>query len=125
MDFRKNIGGIQITNKKGISLITLIITIIVVIILAAAVILGLGNNNPVNSSKVTSLVGSKGSMDSSITLMISKIVADTVGQTTESAVRDRIAVENSTEINVVKNGMNYEIYPIDKNKFKSVLSMDI
>ncbi|MDD3304475.1 MAG: hypothetical protein PHP54_06145 [Clostridia bacterium] len=38
-------------KKKGISLITLVITIIVVIILAAAVILTLNNNNPVENAK--------------------------------------------------------------------------
>ncbi len=37
-------------NKRGISLITLIVTIIVVIILAATVILTLTNNNPINSA---------------------------------------------------------------------------
>ena len=36
--------------KKGISLITLVVTIIVIIILAAAVILTLNNNNPVGSA---------------------------------------------------------------------------
>ena len=37
--------------KKGISLITLIITIVVIIILAAAVILTLGDNNPIDKAK--------------------------------------------------------------------------
>jgi len=37
--------------KKGISLITLVITIVVIIILAAAVILTLGDNNPIDKAK--------------------------------------------------------------------------
>ncbi|MDD2376527.1 MAG: hypothetical protein PHD15_04375 [Clostridia bacterium] len=37
-------------NKKGISLIVLVITIIVIIILAGAVILSLANNNPIESA---------------------------------------------------------------------------
>ena len=37
-------------TRKGISLITLVVTIIVIIILAAAVILSLNNNNPVGSA---------------------------------------------------------------------------
>jgi len=37
--------------KKGISLITLVITIVVVIILAAAVIIALGQNNPISLAK--------------------------------------------------------------------------
>ena len=38
-------------KKKGISLITLVITIVVVIILAAAVIIALGQNNPISLAK--------------------------------------------------------------------------
>ena len=38
-------------KKKGISLITLVITIVVVIILAAAVIIALGRNNPISLAK--------------------------------------------------------------------------
>lgn len=38
-------------NKKGISLIALIITIIVVIILAAIIIITITKNNPVDSAK--------------------------------------------------------------------------
>ena len=35
------------SEKKGISLIVLVITIIVIIILAVAVILSIANNNPI------------------------------------------------------------------------------
>ena len=38
-------------KKKGISLITLVITIVVVIILAAAVIIALGQNNLISLAK--------------------------------------------------------------------------
>ena len=41
----------RLNTKKGISLITLIITIVVIIILAAAVILTLGDNNPIDKAK--------------------------------------------------------------------------
>ena len=39
------------SDKKGISLIVLVITIIVIIILAVAVILSIANNNPIENAK--------------------------------------------------------------------------
>lgn len=59
--------------RKGISLITLIITIVVIIILAAAVILNLTDNNPINSAKVANLLNSKESIQDSILLYNSNI----------------------------------------------------
>lgn len=59
--------------KKGISLITLIITIVVIIILAAAVILSLTDNNPINSARVANLLNSKESLQDSILLYNSNI----------------------------------------------------
>ena len=41
----------RLNTKNGISLITLVITIVVMIILAAAVILTLGDNNPIDKAK--------------------------------------------------------------------------
>ena len=41
----------RIIDKKGISLIVLVITIIVIIILAVAVILSIANNNPIEKAK--------------------------------------------------------------------------
>lgn len=43
-------------NKKGISLITLVVTIIVVIIIAAAVILTLTKNNPIGEAKKAAFI---------------------------------------------------------------------
>ena len=57
--------------KRGISLITLIITIVVIIILAAAVILSLTANNPINSAKKAALISNRESIMSSINLYYS------------------------------------------------------
>ena len=57
--------------KRGISLITLIITIVVIIILAAAVILSLTANNPINSAKKASLISNRESIMSAINLYYS------------------------------------------------------
>lgn len=37
-------------NKKGISLIVLVITIVIILILAGAIILSLVNNNPIGEA---------------------------------------------------------------------------
>ena len=67
-------------EKKGISLITLVITIVVVIILAAAVILALGQNNPINTARISSIAGTKDSIESSVLMYTSSIKAKTLGQ---------------------------------------------
>ena len=57
--------------KRGISLITLIITIVVIIILAAAVVLSLTSNNPINSAKKAALISNRESIMSAINLYYS------------------------------------------------------
>lgn len=74
--------------KNGISLIVLVITIVVIIILAAAVILSLGNNNPINSSRVAKLTQSKDNIESAMSIYISSKFVDTAvaGDTTSAAI---------------------------------------
>ena len=64
--------------KKGISLITLIITIVVIIILAAAVILTLGDNNPIDKAKEARRI-------SDIANIKEKIQMDILGKQLENA----------------------------------------
>ena len=66
-------------GKKGISLITLVITIIVIIILAAAVILTLNNNNPIENAKEATFKSDVKTVQSELTMYISKQTADTLG----------------------------------------------
>ena len=66
-------------GKKGISLVTLVITIIVIIILAAAVILTLNNNNPIENAKEATFKSDVKTVQSELTMYISKQTADTVG----------------------------------------------
>ncbi|MDD2376523.1 MAG: hypothetical protein PHD15_04395 [Clostridia bacterium] len=58
-------------NKKGISLIVLVITIIVIIILAGAVILSLANNNPIESANEATFKTNVDAYNSELTLAIS------------------------------------------------------
>lgn len=57
--------------KNGISLIVLVITIVVIIILAAAVILSLGDNNPINNSKVAQLTQTRDNLESAVQIYLS------------------------------------------------------
>ena len=66
-------------GKKGISLITLVITIIVIIILVAAVILTLNNNNPIGNAKEATFKSDVKTLQSELTMYISKQTADTLG----------------------------------------------
>ncbi len=66
-------------EKKGISLITLVITIIVIIILAAAVILTLNNNNPIENAKEATFKSDVKTLQSELTMYIAKQTADTLG----------------------------------------------
>ncbi len=66
-------------GKKGISLITLVITIIVIIILAAAVILTLNNNNPIENAKEATFKSDVKTLQSELTMYISKQTVDTLG----------------------------------------------
>ena len=70
-------------QKKGISLITLVITIIVIIILAAAVILTLNRNNPINTAKEATFKSDVKNIESELGMYISKRTADTLGDTTQ------------------------------------------
>ena len=53
-------------NKKGISLIVLVITILVMIILAGVVIVSLQNDNPIDKAKTAKLVDSVSSVRGAI-----------------------------------------------------------
>ena len=60
--------------KKGISLITLVITIVVIIILAAAVILTLGNNNPIESARKASFLQNFSNLNDEYALFCSSMM---------------------------------------------------
>jgi Tfp pilus assembly protein PilE len=66
-------------NKKGISLIVLVITIIVIIILAGSVILSLSKNNPILSAQEATFKNDMDSLQSELTMYITKQYAQTLG----------------------------------------------
>ena len=66
----------KITQKRGISLIVLIVTIIAIIILAAAVILTISKNNPVSSAKEATFKEDMANIQDELSMYISKKYTD-------------------------------------------------
>ena len=63
-------------NKKGISLIVLIITIVVIIILAAAIILNLSNTNLIDNANKAVTENDRAEVQSAVTLKYADMYAD-------------------------------------------------
>lgn len=63
-------------NKKGISLIVLIITIVVIIILAAAIILNLSNTNLIENANKAVTENDRAEVQSAVTLKYADMYAD-------------------------------------------------
>ena len=114
--------------KKGISLITLIITIVVIIILAAAVILSLSQNNPIQTSRVASVVQTKDNIESGILVYVGNVQAKTLGnysteqiltQNSEYKIVEDTAVENKITVN------NIDLYKLDTSRVKNSINMEI
>ena len=72
----------ETSDKKGISLIVLVITIIVIIILAVAVILSIANNNPIENAKEARFRNDMKVIEEELNLYISKEYADSLGNST-------------------------------------------
>ena len=69
----------KLKEKKGISLIVLVITIIVIVILAVAVILSIANNNPISNANKAKFQNDVKSMQEQVELIKSKNYTDTLG----------------------------------------------
>ena len=67
-------------KKKGISLITLVITIIVIVVLAAAVVLALSRNNPIENAKEATFKSDVKNLQEQLNMYISKQTIDTLGK---------------------------------------------
>ena len=84
-------------NKKGISLIALIITIIVVIILAAIIIITITKNNPVDSAKEATFKQDVRSFQDELSMYVSnQIIQDTQG------IREEITTVDMPSVKVMK-----------------------
>ena len=66
-------------NKKGISLIVLVITIIVIIILATAVIVTIVTNNPIKEANKAKYESDRDNMQAVFTNTVAKVMANNQG----------------------------------------------
>ncbi len=106
--------------KNGISLIVLVITIVVIIILAAAVILSLGSNNPINSSRVAKLTQSKDNIESAMSIYVSSKFVDTAvaGSTDTAAIvtaADAVCAGSEAKTLTLKDGTEVKTAYVIKN----------
>lgn len=115
--------------KNGISLIVLVITIVVIIILAAAVILSLGNNNPINSSKVATLTQARDNIESAVQIYLSNEFTKCQGDyTSEQILKGQSAVAPSTYTSTALVGstaLTGDFYPIEVSVAKTLLGVDV
>ena len=98
------------SEKKGISLIVLVITIIVIIILAVAVILSIANNNPIENAKEAKFKNDMKTIEEELSMYIAKNYADSQG--TNMGVSN---LEGETMVSALPSTKNYQ----DKVKIKN------
>lgn len=85
-------------NKKGISLIVLIITIVVIIILAAAIILNLSNTNIIDNANKAVKANDKAEVESAVTVKYGDLFVE--GQSAPTAAAIATALENDDKLAV-------------------------
>ena len=93
------------SEKKGISLIVLVITIIVIIILAVAVILSIANNNPIENAKEARFKNDVKTMQEELELLKATNYAKNNGTSYEEIkITDLKSATNYTDDFLVKDG---------------------
>ena len=96
------------SEKKGISLIVLVITIIVIIILAVAIILSIANNNPIENAKEARFKNDVRTMQEELELLKASNYAKNNGTGYEEiALTDLKSSTNYTDDFLVKDGELY------------------
>ena len=112
-------------EKKGISLIVLVITIIVIIILAVAVILSIANNNPIENAKKAKEANNNAVEKEKIELLKqAKLMKQSLGTKTEDEVNEEIIKANYPDLNYeedFKNSRGKKVYVGEDEKIKEEL----
>ena len=113
------------SEKKGISLIVLVITIIVIIILAVAVILSIANNNPIENAKKAKEANNNAVEKEKIELLKqAKLMKQSLGTKTEDEVNEEIIKANYPDLNYeedFKNSRGKKVYVGEDEKIKEEL----
>lgn len=117
--------------KNGISLIVLVITIVVIIILAAAVILSLGDNNPINNSKVAQLTQTRDNIESAVQIYLSNEFTKCQGDySAEQIIKGDVVSGGTYTANAIVTSDavtvdSVEYFLLDAAAAKSVLGVDL
>jgi len=114
--------------KKGISLITLVITIVVVIILAAAVIIALGQNNPVQNARVATVSQTKDAIEAGVLMYASNVKANTLGELSTAQILigdESYKIVDGSTATITVDGNEKTLYKISTSKAKEKLSVEM
>jgi len=103
-------------NKKGISLIVLVITIVVIIILAGAVILGLVDNNVINKASEAKFKTDSDTFKSELALYVDSQYMENIGEFNADTLNANTTT-NPSITEIVKS--------MDGNKINNILYSDI
>ena len=106
LNFYKKIFFTKLTQKHGISLITLVITIVVVIILAAAVVMSLNNNNVLTNASSARYTTDLDTMQSYLELATQKVSLRHQGTITIDS--GEVAMDATSNVKNSKGTINWE-----------------
>jgi Tfp pilus assembly protein PilE len=118
-------------NKRGISLIVLVITIIVIIILAGSVILSLSKNNPILTAQEATFKNDMDSVQSGLTMYMTKQYAQTLGSFDVNTMNGEVStyIPNMTKydstFDVVKGKLIYTGTDIQTVAYARNMNLDV
>lgn len=110
-------------KKRGISLITLVVTIIVIIILAAAVILTINNNNPLSNASKATLQSDLKSFQESLQLYIGQKTIENTGTFQSNSLRANETILSYNTKPIEETGNIYTILPEAKGRYTGKLEI--
>ncbi len=142
----KNDNKSNLKKRKGISLITLIITIVVAIILTVVIIMVSTKENAIGSARANKVLSNRDTIESEIKMYVSNVQSDTRGYFTTLQIISGAAKQRETENKFLKDGtIKYrivacesvvagvndeevsekQIYKLDSEKYKEKTGHDL
>ena len=100
----KNDNKGNLKKRKGVSLITLIITIVVAIILTAVIIMVSIKENAIGSARANKVLSNRDTIESEIKMYVSNVQSDTRGYFTTLQIISGAAKQRETENKFLKDG---------------------
>ena len=112
--------------KKGISLITLIVTIVVIIIISAAVILGMTKNNPIEEGRKAVFLNDLAAFSSELAMYHNKLLSSSLGNydpTKLNADMTKVTYTGEEKVNVEGLTILDIITSLKESKYKNKVSV--